>query len=330
MSEKKPVEKENVIFGSIKSTKIIYQDDSQKANNFNDDENYLIKIFLEANTDKISKPLFINKLHLKIRRKRKKLEKEKERRTNDLIDFLRSSNILYKKNINELLAKLGIDKYIKDYLLKVFSNSEYPLLDGYETNIINNFNNNSANVANNFIPSDEQNSQNNNNISNIDNNALIIHLKEMHEFSDLYKNLLELWNIYGKPYTNSLINNGLEFSDPYENLLDLWNIHGQPNINSIINYKFEFSDPYENLIDVGNLYKDKSENQFRKNIDEFSNTRINSINEDEFEIAEQNKSLFGEDKNIFESEEQYLNSFAKEMNEFADNNMEINRDYYDI
>ena len=142
MSEKKPVEKENVIFGSIKSTKIIYQDDS--ANNFNDDENYLIKIFLEANTDKISKPLFINKLHLKIRRKRKKLEKEKERRTNDLIDFLRSSNILYKKNINELLAKLGIDKYIKDYLLKVFSNSEYPLLDGYETNIINNFNNNSA------------------------------------------------------------------------------------------------------------------------------------------------------------------------------------------
>ena len=297
MSEKKPVEKENVIFGSIKSTKIIYQDDS--ANNFNDDENYLIKIFLEANTDKISKPLFINKLHLKIRRKRKKLEKEKERRTNDLIDFLRSSNILYKKNINELLDKLGIDKYIKDYLLKVFSNSEYPLLDGYETNIINNFNNNSANVANNFIPSDEQNY-----ISNIDNNALIIHLKEMHEFSDLYKNLLELWNIYGKPYTNSLINNGLEFSDPYENLLDLWNIHGQPYINSIINYKFEFSDPYENLIDVGNLYKDKSENQF--------------------------KSLFGEDKNIFESEEQYLNSFAKEMNEFADNNMEINRDYYDI
>ena len=99
MSEKKPVEKENVIFGSIKSTKIIYQDDSQKANNFNDDENYLIKIFLEANTDKISKPLFINKLHLKIRRKRKKLEKEKERRTNDLIDFLRSSNILGKKNI---------------------------------------------------------------------------------------------------------------------------------------------------------------------------------------------------------------------------------------
>ena len=299
MSEKKPVEKENVIFGSIKSTKNKYQNDS--ANNFNDDENYLIKIFLEANTDKISKPLFINKLHLKIRRKRKKLEKEKERRTNDLIDFLRSSNILYKKNINELLAKLGIDKYIKDYLLKVFSNSEYPLLDGYETNIINNFNNNSANVANNFIPSDEQNSQNNNNISNIDNNALIIHLKEMHEFSDLYKNLLDLWNIYGKPY-----------------------------INSIINYKFEFSDPYENLIDVGNLYKDKSENQFRKNIDEFSNTRINSINEDEFEIAEQNKSFFGEDKNIFEFEEQYLNSFAKEVNEFADNNMEINRDYYDI
>ena len=35
MSEKKPVEKENVIFGSIKSTKNIYQDDSQKANNFN-------------------------------------------------------------------------------------------------------------------------------------------------------------------------------------------------------------------------------------------------------------------------------------------------------
>ena len=97
MSEKKPVEKENVIFGSIKSTKNKYQNDS--ANNFNDDENYLIKIFLEANTDKISKPLFINKLHLKIRRKRKKLEKEKERRTNDLIDFLRSSNILYKKNI---------------------------------------------------------------------------------------------------------------------------------------------------------------------------------------------------------------------------------------
>ena len=330
MSEKKPVEKENVIFGSIKSTKIKYQDDSQKANNFNDDENYLIKIFLEANTDKISKPLLINKINLKIRKKRKKLEKEKERTTNDLIDFLRSSNILGKKNINELLAKLKIDKYIKDYLLKVFSNSEYPLLDGYETNIINNFNNNSANVANNFIPSDEQNSQNNNNISNIDNNALIIHLKEMHEFSDLYKNLLELWNIYGKPYTNSLINNGLEFSDPYENLLDLWNIHGQPYINSIINYKFEFSDPYENLIDVGNLYKDKSENQFRKNIDEFSNTRINSINEDEFEIAEQNKSFFGEDKNIFEFEEQYLNSFAKEMNEFADNNMEINRDYYDI
>ena len=298
MSEKKPVEKENVIFGSIKSTKIIYQDDS--ANNFNDDENYLIKIFLEANTDKISKPLLINKINRKFEN-RKKLEKEKERRTNDLIDFLRSSNILYKKNINELLAKLGIDKYIKDYLLKVFSNSEYPLLDGYETNIINNFNNNSANVANNFIPSDEQNSQNNNNISNIDNNALIIHLKEMHEFSDLYKNLLDLWNIYGKPFINSLINNG-----------------------------FEFSDPYENLIDVGNLYKDKSENQFRKNIDEFSNTRINSINEDEFEIAEQNKSLFGEDKNIFESEEQYLNSFAKEMNEFADNNMEINRDYYDI
>ena len=82
--------------------------------------------------------------------------------------------------------------------------------------------------------------------------------------------------------------------------------------------------------DCPSLYKDKSENQFRKNIDEFSNTRINSINEDEFEIAEQNKSLFGEDKNIFESEEQYLNSFAKEMNEFADNNMEINRDYYDI
>ena len=53
-------EKENVIFGSIKSTKIIYQDDS--ANNFNDDENYLIKIFLEANTDKISKPLLINKI----------------------------------------------------------------------------------------------------------------------------------------------------------------------------------------------------------------------------------------------------------------------------
>ena len=300
MSEKKPVEKENVIFGSIKSTKIKYQDDSQKSNNFNDDENYLIKIFLEANTDKISKTSLINKINRKFEN-RKKLEKEKERTTNDLIDFLRSSNILGKKNINELLAKLGIDKYIKDYLLKVFSNSEYPLLDGYETNIINNFNNNSANVANNFIPSDEQNSQNNNNISNIDNNALIIHLKEMHEFSDLYKNLLDLWNIYGKPFINSLINNG-----------------------------FEFSDPYENLIDVGNLYKDKSENQFRKNIDEFSNTRINSINEDEFEIAEQNKSLFGEDKNIFESEEQYLNSFAKEMNEFADNNMEINRDYYDI
>ena len=189
MSEKKPVEKENVIFGSIKSTKNIYQDDSQKSNNFNDDENYLIKIFLEANTDKISKTLLINKINRKFEN-RKKLEKEKERTTNDLIDFLRSSNILANNNNSELLAKLKIDKYKKDYLLKVFSNSEYPLLDGYETSIINNFNNNSANVANNFIPSDEQNSQNNNNISNIDNNALIIHLKEMHEFSDLYKNLL--------------------------------------------------------------------------------------------------------------------------------------------
>ena len=28
-------------------------------------------------------------------------------------------------------------------------------------------------------------------------------------------------------------------------------------------------------------------------------------------------------------EEQYLNSFEKDVNEFADNNMEINRDYYD-
>ena len=56
----------------------------------------MIKKFLEANTDKVSKPLLINKIQInqKIWSKIKNLEKEKES-TNNLIDFRTSSNHIY-------------------------------------------------------------------------------------------------------------------------------------------------------------------------------------------------------------------------------------------
>ena len=64
-------------------------------------------------------------------------------------------------------------------------------------------------------------------------------------------------------------------------------------------------------------------------MEKFSNTRINSITEDGFEIAEIKDNTFRENKNAFEFEDQYINSFVKDINEFSDNNIEINRDNFD-
>ena len=334
MSKRKiPVDKE--ISDSIGITIESQPNDSQESNNFNDDEKFLIEIYLESITDKVTKPLLINKIQIKYKTnilRKKKLEKGKINKKNNLIDYWISSNIFAYENINKLLAKLKIDKYKykKEYFLKAFPDCEYPLLDEYEINKIKNFDSNPENIIkiSYIILQDQRNSQNDNNISIINNEALIISLKEIFEFTDPYENLIEFWNIYGQPYIKSLINKRFEFSDPYEDLIELWNIYGQPYINSFINNKFEFSDPYDLLV-VGNLFKDIYENQFSKNMDEFGDTRINSNSEDGFEIAEQNKNTFGESKNLFELEEQYMNSFVKDVNEFSDNNIEINRDYYD-
>jgi hypothetical protein len=229
----------------------------QKSNNFN----FLTEVFFEAITDKVSKPLLINKIQISIkkniRRKRKNRKKEKVNQ-NNLVDYwISNTNIFAFENKNKLLAKLKIDKYKynKHYFLKAFLDCEIPLFDEYEENKIKNFYNNSTNMTKFYnISQDQQNSENNN-ISIINNESiirLIMHSKKRYGFPDKYENLIELWNIYEYPNINSLITcinsitvDGFEFNGQNKNIFgedtNVFEFEGQ-HMNSFAKDVNEFSD----------------------------------------------------------------------------------------
>jgi len=231
----------------------------QGSGDFNDEENFLTEVFFEAITDKVSKPLLINKMQIcikkNIRKKRKNRKKEKVNQ-NNLVDYWISNTYIFAyENINKLLAKLKIDKYIynKHYFLKAYPDCEYPLLDDYEANKIKNFYNDSTNIIKFYnISQDQQNSENNNNISIINNESIIIHSKKRYGFPDQYENLIELWNIYEYPNINSLITcinsitvDGFEFNGQNKNTFledtNVFEFEGQ-HMNSFAKYVNEFSD----------------------------------------------------------------------------------------
>ena len=238
---------------------------SNNYNNFNDEEKFLAEVFSEAITDKVSKLLLINKIQISIkkniRRKRKNWKKEKINKNNLVGYWLSNTNIFAYENINKLLAKLKIDKYIynKHYFLKAYPDCEYPLLDDYEANKIKNFYNDSTNIIKFYNNSqDQQNSENNNNISIINNESiirLIMHSKKRYGFPDKYENLIELWNIYEYPNINSLIT----------------------CINSITVDGFEFNGQNKNTFgEDTNVFEFEEQhiNSFAKDVNEFSDNNI--------------------------------------------------------
>ena len=142
------------------------------------------------------------------RNKRNILLKEKINK-NNLIDYwLSNTNIFANENVNKLLAKLKLDKYIynKHYFLKAYPDCEYPLLDEYESYKNKTFCNKSSSLISklSLFNSNNQNSINNNTIPIISN-------------KDIKINIAQEEAIFEEEYENSFIEDVNKFADEYEN-----------------------------------------------------------------------------------------------------------------
>ena len=128
---------------------------------------------------------------------------------NNLVDYwLSNTNIFANENINKLLAKLKLDKYIynKHYFLKAYPDCEYPLFDEYESYKNKTFYNKSSSLISklSLFNSNNQNSINNNTIQIISN-------------KDIKINIAQEEAIFEEEYENSFIEDVNKFADEYEN-----------------------------------------------------------------------------------------------------------------
>ena len=143
------------------------------------------------------------------RNKRNILLKE-EINKNNLIDYwLSNTNIFANENVNKLLAKLKLDKYIynKHYFLKAYPDCEYPLFDEYESYKNKTFYNKSSSLISklSLFDSNNQNPKNNNTIQIISNKDIKINITQEETIFE------------EEEYENSFIEDVNKFADEYEN-----------------------------------------------------------------------------------------------------------------